>query len=795
MSYKSLNTMNFDSNPLFPIKMGEDKIVKKNVNNLLNKTKGLILSNKNYNNFMKKYLILTQVSSFKLPEISNYPILKNDYNIPIARTTFTTKNDKNIIFSALNKNSKKKQKDKDKEKPQDKTKAKDKNNDLFKLNDISDEKGNITTKNKNIKDNLFNNNNNNPNENDKENNNNDDNNENENNNNNNYFSKNFYALRDKKLLDESEISIRSIVNKISELKLNNNDFLYLNKADGKFKQKSTDSGIENNYNNKNNLIEINELLEYTKNYYLTKNYKTLILSLLCDFQFCIKIFDYEKLIKNNFDEKCIDFNEKNKSEIEEILLKLIEKITENSHENLTYELKKSYEVLDGKKLDLKISSILLEFTEIRDYNEKIINLDGDGNIDNENLKSKKNYFTKTISIPFSLLPVFYYSSFDSFFIFLSKIISRNKSEKEKDPKKNNENLNKNKNEEKENEHYKEPIEIKFDSIRDIIKSFKEFILENKCYDKDFSIEKTITWIADDKEFLIKIIPPKIEFSLDDNSFYIGKNIPKDILIFFILKNFINWDFFILNYLSRFKIFRDNLNERFYKRMRDFNKNKIVSNKTTDLKDLRIANFDVDFIHIIIDEKIPEISIENSIVLNFLFTNNQGETFYLKLDSYKLNISLNLENNNPNNNHNPHHHSNDNYLYDENDIYNNNYIIHKNFNFSLNQLIKLEKLKKFYDLKIYLKKMVIIMNNKEEKETKINNHIHRKTNFNHNHDNLFNDKKKLANKIGFDLDYFETLDDNFFKFLVKNENDPELENDYNEKNNSKNHYHQMDFELK
>jgi hypothetical protein len=31
-------------------KMGEDKIVKKNVNNLLNKTKGLILSNKNYNN-------------------------------------------------------------------------------------------------------------------------------------------------------------------------------------------------------------------------------------------------------------------------------------------------------------------------------------------------------------------------------------------------------------------------------------------------------------------------------------------------------------------------------------------------------------------------------------------------------------------------------------------------------------------------------------------------------------------------------------------------------------------------
>jgi len=318
--------------------MDEEKF--ENVNSLLNKTKGLILSNKNYNKFMRKYLILTQQSSFKLPEISNYPILKNGSMIPINRTTFTSKNDKNVIFSNLNDNNisnKTNKKDNKKIKKFEFPKFSENG-----INDSSNKNGGHSTKNIDINDNYnsdsqkINENNNNNNEID--------------NDENNYFSKNFYILRDKKLLDETEKNLRNVVNKISDLKLNSNNSLFLNKSDGTFKLKNSKFSGNN---------EIDNLLEYTKNYYLTKNYKTLMLSLLCDFQFCIKIFDYEKLVKDNFDENSNCFNEKKQSEVNEILLKLIERITDNSYENLTYELKKSYEVLDGKKLDLKISSILL----------------------------------------------------------------------------------------------------------------------------------------------------------------------------------------------------------------------------------------------------------------------------------------------------------------------------------------------------------------------------------------------------------------------------------------------------
>ena len=55
---------------------------------ILKKTKHLILSTKKYSNYIEKYTDITQTTTFKLPEITSYPILKNNDLIPLNKTTF-----------------------------------------------------------------------------------------------------------------------------------------------------------------------------------------------------------------------------------------------------------------------------------------------------------------------------------------------------------------------------------------------------------------------------------------------------------------------------------------------------------------------------------------------------------------------------------------------------------------------------------------------------------------------------------------------------------------------------------
>src|SRR4051812_17466608 len=59
-----------------------------NVNDILKNTKRLIKNSKKYNTFIAKYADKTQVSSYKLPEITAYPIFKNTDLIPISKSNY-----------------------------------------------------------------------------------------------------------------------------------------------------------------------------------------------------------------------------------------------------------------------------------------------------------------------------------------------------------------------------------------------------------------------------------------------------------------------------------------------------------------------------------------------------------------------------------------------------------------------------------------------------------------------------------------------------------------------------------
>ena len=83
MSY-SLTQQNFNNN----IYSQFTKEIPKNLKEILNHTKKLVVSSKNYNNYSKNYLKSTQINSFKTPDNGNYPLIKNKQLIPLNKSIY-----------------------------------------------------------------------------------------------------------------------------------------------------------------------------------------------------------------------------------------------------------------------------------------------------------------------------------------------------------------------------------------------------------------------------------------------------------------------------------------------------------------------------------------------------------------------------------------------------------------------------------------------------------------------------------------------------------------------------------
>jgi len=799
---------------LLPIQIDDEKNERRYVNNLLQKTKSLVLSNKNYTKFMKNYLILTQQSSFKLPEITNYPILKNQFLIPISRKTYSSGNQFIRKINRLD--------------PEDSKPSYESNNNNIENLSLSNNQlvKNINNVNNNISSdykerklkhgNIDNNNNRDKN-----------------------LQLELEDLKSKQKLNNNYDKISIIENESADSKntnvVNNFNFTDLNSPinlnnlseDIKYLMNSKEKDERSKILKNKKLLFENELklksfilktntpsktlferkfslrssdLDYPKDYlnknlYLNSDYKTLILDLLVDCEFNTKVFNYEEMIKNKFHEKSSDFSEVKKNKILEKLKLFINNLIQGKNENITNELKKIYDILEETKIELKISSLELEFvlnntnqnsisnhfnfesTNKDEFTYKNNNFNSNGLFDN-NYKEEK---VQKIKIPFSIMPLFYYCKLETFYTVLAKMLIVNQKfykankifdkDNNKEIKEHSEEGNNSENDSKkgDNQHIhgkdeqeeeiqelftnQEEIKIEFETVKKVLESYKNFIWENENYSKDIINTKSLEWVSDCQKYTIKIHPPKIEFFLEDQTFYISKYIPKEMLIYFLIKNFINWDFYVLNYLSKYKAFRDNVNERFYKRIkknkpkgRNFagelfrNEDKL---KVNDLSDQRIS--------LSLDEKIHEPEYRNTNKIYFIYTNKFGETNFFILSSFEYSIQLKTQYKIK---------TVKDYLVEEK--------IHKenkdfNFKFNMDQLIKLQKLKKFYNLGEYLKKMVVLLKKNQNK-------------------NGFSKIRKLEVesldniKVDFDLKYFETLDDNFFRFLTKTDKE---ENSYEE----------------
>jgi len=751
-------------NILFPIQIEDENNDGKYFSSLLKKTKSLVLSNQNYNKFMKKYLIMTQKTSYKLPEIVNYPILKNEYLIPINRQTYTSGT--RIISKNKNENIKENLiLNNDKEKTENyrmkiegfSTVLNDNNSNLLpqillenKLNNTSDLLVNpelvsddnklqniennliskdIDTKNKTLNTFNFNINN------------------NINHRNYNEKSKN---LKNKKLISENEMMIKNIVRSQSS---STHKLL-----DKKFNIRSTSD------------IDISKDF-FLKNVYVSNDCKSLIMDLLIDFEFNNKIFNYEEIIRNKY---CLNntsntnSDEMKKTKIIEKLRNCINSLISGKNENVTSELKKNYEIFDDKVIELKISSLELEFIQYNLVDNTVITHNPSSNslkleVRNEyvfdshlgnNRKNKHNEKTQKIKIPFSLMPLFYYCKQEVFYTILAKIITVNedfyKSKSEADQVSNKEikehqqkGLKCEKENNEPNAYKEEKISIDFETVRKVLEEHKDFIFENENYKKDINNLRSLEWISLNTRHTIRLHPPKLEFYLADNTFNISKKIAKEMLMFLINKSFINWDFFVLNYFSMFKLFRDNLNERFYKKIKQpkLKSHRLTQENITCERSLVLNDFSNNQLALSLDEKAIEPENKTLNTIYFFFTNSNGDTNFFIFNSYELSIFLKS--------------------HELIKTVKNNTIEEKvksetkeyNFKFNMNQLIKLQKLKKFYELKDYLRRMVVI-------EKKIH------------HNNCYGKIIKLKNeplntiRVDFDLKYFEKLDDHFFKFLTK-----------------------------
>lgn len=694
------------SNLLFPIKLDKESSNYHYVNDLLKKTKSLVLSNTNYNKFMKKYLTLTQESSFKCPEITSYPILKNEFIIPINRQTFSageknySKNKNDINEAKLHISNLIQQ---DNNHNEEKLLNNNKNN--CPINLANNECGN----NLNVKTEG----------------------------NNQLYKKisssNIVRLRDKKSILENESRIKQMMKYHSPLIV---DKGLSSNCDGKINSKH---GIEKDQ-------------FYNKNYYLNDDHKTLILDLLTDFEFNLRVFNYEENIFNIYNEKSKLFTKQKKTEVIAIINSMLWKLVSLDNQNVTSHLEKKYYLVDKQAINVKISSAILEISEM-EYENNFNNFNNKGNqIKNPNSTTNynnripmskpiniKNFdFEKKkiqkINIPFALMPLIYYTSFDVFYTLIAHIFSFKDAHADADENKKEKTLNNNK-----------ILFMDYDKIKEISGRYMEYIKKNEDYQKDFRHPQTFKWMHEGRLYEIKFKPPKMFFSLCDKSFSITKSIPKELFIFLLKRNFINWDFFIFNYLSRYRKFRDTLNEKFFKKIRNFSGYKQTYTSISSYKLLgnnrfldKLESFNCENFKVNLNEVKRANELRKSSCIKFFSTNSKNVTKFYTINSYKLIVIFKHSLKNKN----------------RKSLVGDNFtteLQEYEFDFNFERFLKLENLKKFYNLEDYLRRMITINKNKPNTS-----------------DSILNKEIGKNEFFNLDLEYFEFLDDNFFKFLINSE---------------------------
>ncbi len=251
-----------------------------------------------------------------------------------------------------------------------------------------------------------------------------------------------------------------------------------------------------------------------------------------------------------------------KKKYDTIVKDKIKQLKKEKNENQTYFLEKEFYYGKSEKMNLSLTSMTIEF---EDYAT---------NETNENLK---------INFPFALLPLFYFKGIESFQKLLTTILKF-----ENDYKKISfdeealyvylNNLKDFETEEKEDKNLEEEKKSTLNDIN------KKKMKKNLFRDKNFStisesarkerpnsLRPNILkrnkfflrfnyfiffWTTNTKVYVTKITLPCISLKIVENNILIQQFIDFELLFFLYKRNFINWDFYIIKYLSGFTKFRD-----------------------------------------------------------------------------------------------------------------------------------------------------------------------------------------------------------------------------------------------
>ena len=274
--------------------------------------------------------------------------------------------------------------------------------------------------------------------------------------------------------------------------------------------------------------------------------------------------NYEKDFFWDIDYSNLKYDEneifRNKSKYDNLIKEKIKYFKKEKNENQTYLLEKKFNYKENKIINLSLTSMTIQFEDFAT------------NETSDNLK---------INFPFALLPLFYYRGIETFQKLLTTILKFENNYKKitvdeeaiyiylnnlKDFEEDYVNEFENKiyflsdNEEKEKEtkqkksSSKKEIPIVDKTRRNRPISLRPQILKRNKFFLRFNYF-IFFWTTNNKTFKVTITLPLIKLNIEDNNILVQLFANYEFLFFLYSKNFLNWDFYIIKYLSSFKKFR------------------------------------------------------------------------------------------------------------------------------------------------------------------------------------------------------------------------------------------------
>ena len=277
--------------------------------------------------------------------------------------------------------------------------------------------------------------------------------------------------------------------------------------------------------------------------------------------FMINFFnDYEKDFFSEIDYSHLEYNEyeiyKNKTEYENLIKEKIKYFKKEKNHNPTIKLEKNFHYGRYKKeINLTLNSLFITFEDMSLPKE----------LQNKDLK---------IDFPFALLPLFYYKGIDTFLKLLSVIIKvennfekisfdeesiyvalNNLNDFQTTPKEENEqknfffpNISIRNSDDKSEFSFQTPKVIETPiSLRPPILKRNQFFLNFSYF--------IFFWTTNTRTFITKVTLPCINLNILENKILIQQFIDFELLFFLYERNFLNWEYYVIKYLSSFAKFR------------------------------------------------------------------------------------------------------------------------------------------------------------------------------------------------------------------------------------------------